>query len=310
LKYIIGRYLPSEIYRMGHAQNDLAILKEISDRCMREVDNMRSSGMIIRPDRHDILRATIELPFNRVKVIFIGLDPYANPRDIPHGLSFSSLGKTIPHSLRRIYGALEHLKLIQTIPKTARLDNWFNQGVMLLNTYLTVQQGIRDDEHRKHLFWEEYTTKVVSIICKLNPNTCIILLGAIAKKTFSRYCNNVFTHSHPAAQNGDFIRTCTVFRDVNAFLISRGICPIEWNPEIVPILPIQEPMSMVQMVDNIYDVIVTDKKICTWKYGNYKWNMVDSKKSVEELRQMDIYDLVTEYYNTTTAEYIEFIKIW
>lgn len=183
----------------------------------------------IYPDMYDIFNALKLTPYNDVKVVIIGQDPY-HGQGQAHGLCFSVLpGVTPPPSLVNIY------KEIQTEygtepPKNGDLTRWAKQGVLLLNTVLTVKAGMANS-HRG-IGWEIFTDKIIQLLNEREKPIVFILWGGNAKRKQSLITNPnhlVLTAAHPSplsAYNGFF--GCGHFRKCNDFLISKNQKPIEW----------------------------------------------------------------------------------
>lgn len=126
-----------------------------------------------------IFRAFNECPFDKVKVVILGQDPYHTP-GVANGLSFSANpDKKVPPSLQNIYKEL-HSDLNIPIPTNPDLLHWAKQGVLLLNATLTVRKGEAGSHQGKG--WEEFTNNVIEIISKQKENVVFILWGAYAQK--------------------------------------------------------------------------------------------------------------------------------
>ena len=183
----------------------------------------------IYPDMYDIFNALKLTPYNDVKVVIIGQDPY-HGQGQAHGLCFSVLpGVTPPPSLVNIYKEIQ--AEYGTEPsKNGDLTRWAKQGVLLLNTVLTVRAGMANS-HRG-MGWEIFTDKIIQLLNEREKPIVFILWGGNAKRKQSLITNPnhlVLTAAHPSplsAYNGFF--GCGHFRKCNDFLISQNQEPIEW----------------------------------------------------------------------------------
>ena len=183
----------------------------------------------IHPDMYDIFNALKLTPYNDVKVVIIGQDPY-HGQGQAHGLCFSVLpGVTPPPSLVNIYKEIQSEYGTEP-PKNGDLTRWAKQGVLLLNTVLTVRAGMANS-HRG-MGWEIFTDKIIQLLNKREKPIVFILWGGNAKRKQSLITNPnhlVLTAAHPSplsAYNGFF--GCGHFRKCNDFLISTNQEPIEW----------------------------------------------------------------------------------
>ena len=183
----------------------------------------------IYPDMYDIFNALKLTPYNDVKVVIIGQDPY-HGQGQAHGLCFSVLpGVTPPPSLVNIYKEIQS-EYGREPPKNGDLTRWAKQGVLLLNTVLTVRAGMANS-HRG-MGWEIFTDKIIQLLNKREKPIVFILWGGNAKRKQSLITNPnhlVLTAAHPSplsAYNGFF--GCGHFRKCNDFLISTNQEPIEW----------------------------------------------------------------------------------
>lgn len=169
-------------------------------------------------------------PFDKVKVVIIGQDPYHEPGQA-HGLSFSvKKGIPKPPSLENIYKELQD-DLGCYIPKSGDLTHWAEQGVLLLNTLLTVRA--HEAFSHKGKGWEEFTDAAIKAVAALDRPVVFILWGsaARAKKEFIKNPDHLVIESaHPSplsAYRGFF--GSRPFSKCNDFLVSKGIEPIDWQ---------------------------------------------------------------------------------
>ena len=169
-------------------------------------------------------------PFDAVKVVIIGQDPYHEPGQA-HGLCFSVAGGVaLPPSLQNIYKELQSDLGIQT-PPTGDLTHWATQGVLMLNATLTVRAGQAGSHQGKG--WEEFTDRVISELSARKSGLVFILWGNYAKnkgRVIDRKKHCVIESSHPSplsANRGGFFGT-KPFSRANAYLVSQGQQPINW----------------------------------------------------------------------------------
>lgn len=190
------------------------------------------STKIIYPNMYDIYNALNYTSYTAVKVVILGQDPYHGPNQA-HGLCFSvNPGVDIPPSLINIYKEL-HSDLGCYIPNNGCLTKWAEQGILLLNTILTVQANMANSHKGKG--WEQFTDKVISLLNERIDPVIFILWGSPArvKKNLITNSNHYIIESpHPSplsAHKGFF--GSKPFSKANKFLISMGKEPIDWQIE-------------------------------------------------------------------------------
>lgn len=187
----------------------------------------------IYPTPENVFNALNLVKFDDAKVVIIGQDPYHNPNQA-HGLSFSVENDiAIPPSLQNIYKEL-HDDLGCYIPNNGNLTKWAKQGVLLLNSVLTVERN-KPNSH-KNKGWEKITSKVVELLNERQNPVIFLLWGANAKaigKNIDTSRHYVLTAVHPspmsANQGGWF--GCKHFSKCNEILKSLGKKPIDWQIE-------------------------------------------------------------------------------
>lgn len=184
----------------------------------------------IYPDKYDIFNALHYTDFKDVKVVILGQDPYHGPNQA-HGLSFSvKLGISTPPSLKNIFKEL-HDDLGCYIPNNGYLKKWADQGVLLLNTVLTVRAGAANSH--KGLGWELFTNSIISSLNCSKHSIVFILWGSNAiskKKLITNPDHYIIESVHPSplsAHRGFF--GSKPFSKSNKFLISKGEDPIDWQ---------------------------------------------------------------------------------
>ncbi|MBR4574501.1 MAG: uracil-DNA glycosylase [Lachnospiraceae bacterium] len=187
---------------------------------------------VIYPPKQDVFRAYEMTPIDKVKVLILGQDPYHEPGQA-HGLCFSvTPGTDIPPSLVNIYKEL-HDDIGCSIPNNGYLIKWAEQGVMLLNTVLTVRAHAANSHRGKG--WEQFTDATIAALNKEDRPIVYMLWGRNAGEKASMLDNPkqlVLTAPHPSplsAYKGFF--GCRHFSKANDFLSANGITPIDWQIE-------------------------------------------------------------------------------
>ncbi|NDV95724.1 uracil-DNA glycosylase [Dysgonomonas sp. 521] len=183
----------------------------------------------IFPPAKLIFNAFEHTPFDKVKVVILGQDPYHNDGQA-HGLSFSVPdGMPAPPSLVNIFKEINR-DLGIPVPQSGNLTRWANQGVLLLNATLTVQAHQAGSHQRKG--WEPFTDAAIRRLAEGRDNLVFILWGAYAQKKASFIDGTkhlVLKSVHPSplsAHNGFFGNNH--FSEANKYLESKGIAPVEW----------------------------------------------------------------------------------
>ena len=197
----------------------------------KKVEEEYSTHQIF-PDPDDIFNAFHFTPLDQVKVVILGQDPYHGDGQA-HGLCFSVKPDVeIPPSLVNIYKELES-DLGCYIPNNGYLENWARQGVMLLNTVLTVRAH-QANSHRG-IGWEEFTDAAIKILAAQERPMVFILWGkpAQSKKVYLDPTKHLIIESpHPSplsAYRGFF--GSRPFSRTNDYLVSHGLTPIDWQIE-------------------------------------------------------------------------------
>ena len=188
------------------------------------------SHHIVYPDMYDIFNCFKFTPLDNVKVVILGQDPYHNEGQA-HGLCFSVQdGIEPPPSLVNIYKEL-HDDLGCPIPSSGNLTKWAKQGVLLLNTALTVRAHMANSH--KNCGWTWFTDSVISLISEKREYVVFILWGGNArskKPLIDQSKHLVLECAHPSplsAYNGFF--GCRHFPTANNYLISDGVTPADWD---------------------------------------------------------------------------------
>lgn len=194
----------------------------------------RANGKTIYPPQKDVFNAFRFTEFQNVKAVILGQDPYHGPNQA-HGLSFSVLpGVKAPPSLVNMYQELStDIPGFQT-PNHGYLASWAEQGVLLLNTVLTVEAG--QAHSHAHLGWETFTDRVIAALNEHREGVVFLLWGSHAQKKgriIDTRRHHVLKTVHPSplsAHRGFF--GCKHFSQTNQFLQQQGLEPINWQPEL------------------------------------------------------------------------------
>ena len=184
----------------------------------------------VYPDMYDIYNCFRYTPLANVKVVLLGQDPYHNVGQA-HGLCFSVReGIEQPPSLVNIFKEL-HDDLGCPIPKTGDLTKWAKQGVLLLNTALTVRAHMANSH--KNCGWTWFTDSVISLLSEKKEHLVFLLWGGNArskKPLIDRSKHLILECAHPSplsAYNGFF--GCRHFSKTNDYLVQHGLTPIDWD---------------------------------------------------------------------------------
>jgi uracil-DNA glycosylase len=200
---------------------------------LEHVAKERMAGKIIYPPDVDIFNAFSLTTPDKLKVVILGQDPYHGANQA-HGLCFSVLkGNKIPPSLRNIYKELTTDIANFTAPEHGDLSSWAEQGVLLLNTILSVEQA-QAHSHKK-VGWEQFTDGVIREISARFDNLVFLLWGAPAQKKAlliddSRHSILKAVHPSPLSAHRGFFG-CQHFSQTNALLRSFGKQEINWQPK-------------------------------------------------------------------------------
>lgn len=185
---------------------------------------------IIYPKSTDIFHAFELTPYDKIKVVILGQDPYHGPGQA-HGLCFSvKPGIRMPPSLINIFKELRS-DLGVSMPKDGCLESWAKQGVLLLNSVLTVEQGQPASHEGRG--WEQFTDKVISILNAEKTGLVFVLWGSYAQRKGqfideTRHLVLKAPHPSPLSANRGFLG-CHHFSKINEYLKNEGKSPIEWQ---------------------------------------------------------------------------------
>lgn len=184
----------------------------------------------IFPPEEDVFNAFNYTPLSKVKCVIIGQDPYHNVGQA-HGLCFSVKPEVaIPPSLVNIYKEL-HDDVGFEIPDNGYLEKWANQGILMLNTVLTVRA--HEANSHKGLGWEKFTDAVIKVLNEQDRPIVYLLWGAPAQKKAAKVDNPKHLllkapHPSPLSSYRGFFG-CKHFSKANQFLVENGLEPIEWS---------------------------------------------------------------------------------
>jgi len=191
----------------------------------------KQEGKVIFPPGSLIFNAFNHTPFDKVKVVILGQDPY-HGNGQAHGLSFSvQKGVGIPPSLRSIYKELQSDIPGFVVPQHGELTQWADQGVLLLNATLTVRKGEPASHHKKG--WEIFTDQVIKTLSEKRSGLVFLLWGKNAQAKIPLIdgkMHTILTAAHPSpysAYSGFF--GCRHFSKTNEILKNQGQPPINWQ---------------------------------------------------------------------------------
>ena len=190
----------------------------------------KQAGRVFYPPGPKIFEAFNVTPFHQVKVVLLGQDPYHGLNQA-HGLSFSvNEGIDFPPSLRNIFKGIQADIPSYKIPSNGNLTHWAKQGVLLLNTTLTVGANQAGSHQKKG--WEEFTDEVIKQISLHNQHIVFLLWGSFAqsKKILidgSKHLILEAPHPSPLSAHRGFFE-CKHFSKTNAYLLQNKLEPIKW----------------------------------------------------------------------------------
>lgn len=201
-----------------------------ADRVAEKVDAVIAGGGHVLPPPEAVFTSIALTPLDQVKVVVLGQDPYPTPGD-SHGLAFSYRGsRRLPASLRTILAEMSS-DLGVPMPTSGDLTKWAKQGVLLINTTLTVEAG-RSGAHMR-FGWSDLVDQAVATISAQRPAVVFLLWGGPARRRAAlvdRGKHLVIESGHPSPLNrlNDFKGT-RPFSRANAWLVEKGLEPIDWR---------------------------------------------------------------------------------
>lgn len=194
------------------------------------VERERQNGKTVYPKNSEIFRALQLTPFEQVKVVILGQDPYHGPNQA-HGLCFSvRRGVPPPPSLQNIFKELNS-DLGCPMPPSGSLEKWATQGVLLLNTSLTVEAG--QPMSHANLGWERFTDRIIKELNERREGIVFMLWGSHAQKKGAaidqtRHLVLKAPHPSPLSAHRGFLG-CRHFSKANEYLVAHGDTPIAWD---------------------------------------------------------------------------------
>lgn len=214
-----------------HDEFDKPYMRELSDFLRRE----KAAGKEIYPPGSLIFNALNSTPLDRVKVVIIGQDPYHGPGQA-HGLCFSvQPGVPVPPSLQNIFKELKR-DLNIDIPNHGYLQHWAEQGVLLLNTSLTVERG--NAGSHAGMGWQQFTDRVIEVVSQRREHLVFMLWGAHAQSKRHlidprKHLILCSAHPSPLSAHRGFIGNGH-FSRANRFLEQHGLASIDWRLPDIP----------------------------------------------------------------------------
>jgi len=209
-----------------HDEFEKPYMQELGDFLRRE----KAAGKEIYPPGALIFNALDSTPLDRVKVVIIGQDPYHGPGQA-HGLCFSvQPGVPVPPSLQNIFKELKR-DLNIDMPKHGHLQRWAEQGVLLLNTSLTVERG--NAGSHASMGWQHFTDRVIEVVSQRREHVVFMLWGAHAQSKRrlidpGKHLILCSAHPSPLSAHRGFIGNGH-FSRANQFLEQHGLAPIDWR---------------------------------------------------------------------------------
>jgi uracil-DNA glycosylase len=195
------------------------------------VDAERDAGHVVAPAPERLLAALALTPLDAVRVVILGQDPYPTPGHA-NGLAFSYAGPPpLPRSLANIYRELSE-DLGHPVVRTGDLSDWARQGVLLLNTALTVREGATLAGSHLRLGWREVTDAILAAVSARRPHVAFMLWGAPAQAKRALIDENkhlviASAHPSPLSANRGFFGS-KPFSQANTWLAAKGEEPIRW----------------------------------------------------------------------------------
>ncbi len=204
---------------------ELSYMKDLKSFLKKEFDQKK----VIYPDKKNYFKALDLVDLKNVKVVILGQDPYHGPGQA-HGLCFSVQdGIRFPPSLKNIFKELQS-DLGIAVPNTGNLERWGQQGVLLLNSVLTVEDGKAAAHQKKG--WEQFTNKIIEVVNENCDHVVFILWGAYAQKKAAfvdrkKHLILESVHPSPLSSHRGFFGS-KPFSKTNVWLKSKGLKPIQW----------------------------------------------------------------------------------
>jgi uracil-DNA glycosylase len=193
-----------------------------------------AAGQAILPARRDIFNALASTSYDQVRVLLIGQDPYPTPGHA-HGLCFSvqPTVQPLPPSLRNVYKELRD-DVGCRISNNGYLEPWARQGVLMLNTILTVRARQAHSHHGRG--WERFTDRIIELVAAKRTRVVFVLWGREAQKKrmlITQSHHTVIATAHPSPLSARKFFGCRCFSHINRDLADAGSFPIDWQiPDI------------------------------------------------------------------------------
>lgn len=202
-------------------------------------------GWNLCPQQDDIFAALRETPLYSVRVVIVGEEPYCD--GTAHGLCFSVQGGNVPRSLENILNRVQETIQCDDTPRSPTLGvneqgracllRWANQGVLLLNSVLTVAEGLPKSHRGRG--WEQFTDKIIEVVAQQRRGVVFMLWGEKAQEKASIVCqegqdrgHRILCASHPSPRSATTtdksFADCNHFQEANDFFRSLGLNEIDW----------------------------------------------------------------------------------
>lgn len=212
-------------YRVLEEEFDKQYFRNI----VSQLKSEKAQGKIIYPPGSLLFNAFEKTPFDQVKVVILGQDPYHNPGQAM-GLCFSvPKGIKTPASLVNIYKELKS-DMGCEIPSHGDLSSWAEQGVFLLNAMLSVEQNLAGSH--KNYGWQDFTDRVINILSEQKSGLVFLLWGNFARNKRVLIDSNkhlILESAHPSPLAGNAFQGNRHFSKTNEYLINHGKQPINWQ---------------------------------------------------------------------------------
>jgi len=198
------------------------------------LDKERADGQTILPVRKDIFNALASTSYDQVRVLLVGQDPYPTPGHA-HGLCFSvqPTVRPLPFSLRNVFRELQD-DVGCRIPNNGYLEPWARQGVLMLNTVLTVRAHQANSHQGRG--WERFTDRIIELVAAKQTRVVFVLWGREAQKKrflITKPYHTVIAAAHPSPLSIRKFYGCRCFSQVNRDLADAGLATIDWQiPEV------------------------------------------------------------------------------
>jgi uracil-DNA glycosylase len=194
------------------------------------LDQELAGGRAILPAPKDIFKALAATSYKQVRVLLVGQDPYPTPGHA-HGLCFSvqPTVRPLPLSLRNIYRELQE-DLGCRIPNNGYLEPWAKQGILMLNTVLTVR-AYQANSHQAR-GWEQFTDRMIELVAGKETRVVFVLWGREAQKKqrlITQSHHAVVACAHPSPLSVRKFFGCRCFSCINRSLAEAGLTPIDWQ---------------------------------------------------------------------------------